>query len=161
MRIRCIAVYFHEDWRLGVLSLKKRFLHKYWLIKDWRCSEYCIKIEDFLPKYTDLLTLKTKVWRLACHLWRFNSYHWRNWRQHHVQGASDIMQSLLRKKNSQMLNKTNSLILLHLEWELSSTDTKGDSCASKCHLFADFLFAHPLISGFVSLPMSSCFWKQE
>ena len=39
--------YFHEDWRLGVLLLEKRYRREYWFIKDWRCSELRFKIEDF------------------------------------------------------------------------------------------------------------------
>ena len=42
-----LPVYFREDWRLGVLSLKKKIWHKYWFIKDWRYSELCLKIEDY------------------------------------------------------------------------------------------------------------------
>ena len=51
-----IPEYIHEG--LGVLSVKKRFWHKYWLIKDWRCSKVCLRLRIFW-KYVDFLTLKT------------------------------------------------------------------------------------------------------
>ena len=53
--------------QLGVLSLDKIFWCIIFLVKDWRCPELSLKMDDFFENGS-FLTVKSKDWGWACFL---------------------------------------------------------------------------------------------